>query len=125
MSNVLGKESKRVVYKTVRTLEGIRCDICGRVIPVEKYKSDESRYFEVMTGHHDWGAESCESIEHRDICPTCIGGFLSGYLFDVKGTEYVEVETHYAHIQDVSIEDDYVDPDAGTPWSLEQMERYR
>lgn len=138
MSKILSKELKRkhVVYKTVRTLEGVRCDICKRVIPADKRRHLENRYFEVVTGHNDWGADSGLSRAHRDICPLCIGGFLSGYLAEASGTDYVEVETSYVFGQDVfdeedseieekDEEDDYVDPSAGTPWSFEQMEKCR
>lgn len=51
------------------------------------------KYFEVTTGHHDWGNDSCDSIEHKDICPDCIGKVSLDYLTSASGTQYIEIET--------------------------------
>lgn len=101
MSEILSREVKEVVTAKVRMLEGIKCDVCGKVIPAKKYKYDSNKYFEVTTGHHDWGNDSCESIEYRDICPDCISGYVSDYLKDVDGSEYIEVETEYVCMHEV------------------------
>ncbi len=69
--------------------EYIRCDNCNKKI------IDEEKYFEVTTGHHDWGNDSCESIEHLDICEKCINKFSENYLKENKesNTAYIEIET--------------------------------
>ena len=43
--------------------ETMHCDVCDSVIDHE-----HGSYWEVTTGHHDWGNDSCESIEYFDIC---------------------------------------------------------
>ena len=105
MSKILNKEVKEVVTSQVRMLEGIECDICGKVIPTGKYKDNENRYFRVITGHHDWGSESCDSREYYDydICPECINGFVTDYLGDSEGwdTRYIEVETKHCFAEKV------------------------
>lgn len=97
MSQVLGEEVKKVIYRKAKELVGIKCDICGKVIPVDErgFKNDECRYFVVTTGHNDWGNDSCESIKHYDICPECVGGFVAKYLANAEGSEYIEVEHEY------------------------------
>ena len=69
MSEILSEVVETTVQET-RMVTGIECDICNKVIPVSK--GIESKYFEVTTGHHEWGNDSCESIEHHDICPDCM-----------------------------------------------------
>ena len=91
----LSKEAEQVVVRTRRRVVGVECDICKRLIAPAGYREDSSRYFEVTTGHHDWGNDSCESIEHFDICPNCVGDFVTKYVRESKGTEYLEMETEY------------------------------
>lgn len=104
MARILSKETKEVVTvkHVVRTLEGIKCDRCGRTIPTKQFRDPESRYFEVTTGHNDWGNDSCESIEHYDICPECIPLFVESYLAtDGHGSAYLNIETEYCHPYEV------------------------
>lgn len=93
----LSKEAEEVVVRTRRRVEGVECDICKRLIIPTGYgfKENCSRYFEVMTGHHDWGNDSCDSIKHLDIYPSCIGDFVTKYAQECTGTKYLEMETNY------------------------------
>lgn len=91
MSEILSEEIKRVV-KIKRKVTGIKCDICEKIIPVNK-GLDDSRYFAVRTGHNDWGNDSYESVKNYDICPDCVIKFTTEYLQKAEGTEYLEVET--------------------------------
>jgi hypothetical protein len=94
----LSNEAEEVVVRTKRRVEGVECDICKRLItPPNNYSWSKSRYFKVTTGHHDWGNDSCDSVEHRDICPDCIMDFTSKYISNVDGTDYLEIETTYAY----------------------------
>ena len=95
---LVSKEVEEVVTATMRKVTGVQCDICNRILrhsedshPGHKYP----KYYEVTTGHHDWGNDSCDSIKHRDICPNCIGEFVSQYLKTHNGTAYIDVETAY------------------------------
>ena len=99
MAIVLNDDSVEVVYRTKRTEKGIRCDVCERFIEADDdWASRERRkYFKVMTGHRDWGNDSCDSIEHLDICPNCIDKFVSDYLHDGSDTAYIEIETELTY----------------------------
>ena len=50
------------VTERVCVKETMYCDICNSII------DDDNNYWELTTGHHDWGNDSCDSIEHFDIC---------------------------------------------------------
>ena len=105
MSKMLSKEVKEVVTAKVRMLEGILCDKCGKVIPADRYATPMNRYYEVTTGHNDWGNDSFESREYHDICPECIGKFVADYFCDPKrghnDTLYIEVQTKYCVAREV------------------------
>ena len=72
-----------------RKVEYIRCDSCNKKLL--------KKYYDVRTGHHDWGNDSIDSIEHKDICEKCINSYVANYLEDVKSsnTAYIDVETEY------------------------------
>lgn len=94
MSEILSEKTEEVV-KVKRNVTGIQCDICGKVIPVRC--GNGSMYFDVTTGHNDWGNDSCESRESQDICPDCITKFVTEYLRNAVGTSrYIEIQTRYA-----------------------------
>ena len=107
---VISKETKEVVKAQVRELKAVRCDVCGKDLPTEviaagTHIKTRPMYFAVKTGHYDWGYESCESIEHRDICPDCIHDFVSGYLSEAYSTQYIEIETKHVWPRDVRVSD--------------------
>lgn len=68
-----------------RKVEYLRCDKCKKKIT--------DGYYEVTTGHNDWGNDSCDSIRDYDICPNCIEEFTTDYL---KNNEY---DTRYINIE--------------------------
>lgn len=93
---ILSEKDVTVVVKKKKELEGIQCDRCGKIIEAVAFcRRDSNKYFEVMTGHKDWGAESGESIEHKHICPDCIIPFITDYISECKSTEYIEIETNH------------------------------
>lgn len=106
---ILGNVTETVILKK-RKVEGIECDICHRIIQADgDYRTVEKRrYFRVTTGHHDWGNDSCESIECRDICPECVNNFVAEYLGKIKNTDsnYIDIETVYAYPHIVSDDED-------------------
>ena len=95
MALKLSKESQEIIYKHRRLVEGVECDICKKIILPQSWRSPECQYFRVITGHHDWGNDSIDSINHYDICPCCVGKFMTDYTSGVNGTEYLDVETRY------------------------------
>lgn len=82
MSKILSEGTKKIKYVTAKEITGVRCDICGKVILAGKhpYGEEKYKYYNVMTGHADWGNDSCESVEHRDICPDCLVRFVDDYF---------------------------------------------
>lgn len=106
---IKGKELEVVRSKRYE-VEGIKCDICGIVIkPPSKnerydWQKPEYKYYSVTTGHHDWGNDSSDSIQHRHICPDCIVDFVKEYLgisealtIDKYPTKYIEIETEHLY----------------------------
>lgn len=102
MSKVFGK-TEEIIKTTVRVLDGIRCDKCGKVISANLINTNRkaARYFKVTTGHNDWGLESPESINHVDICPECINEFVKSYLEKGSDTAYIEIETDLCYAMKV------------------------
>ena len=79
-------------YRIKRTVSGVKCDICGKIVPASKLRAKDSTYYEVTTGHHEWGNDSVDSIERQDVCPNCIIPFISGYLKGKHQTLYCDIE---------------------------------
>ena len=74
--------------------ETMHCDVCNGVIDGNK------AYWELTTGHHDWGNDSCESIEHFDVCSeSCLMKKFSEYVkesgSDHYNTMYFKVNKTY------------------------------
>ena len=95
MATLLSTSVVSTAYKVTQTVTGVECDICNNVIPVKDRRWDDKsdQYFEVTTGHHDWGNDSCESIETVDVCRECILKFIEDYLNDCSDTAYLELHT--------------------------------
>lgn len=98
MSKVMQSGEKKIKYVTVSEVVGIKCDSCGKVIPTHRntYRDDRYKYYDVMTGHSDWGNDSCDSIEHHDICPDCLISYIENYFENGRDTAYLNVDTEYA-----------------------------
>ena len=85
---------ERVVTERVLIEEKMFCDICGKEIP------KKSEYWRVSTHHSDWGNDSCESVEHFDVCSQiCLMNKFAEYIDesdkDNNNTMYFEVERDY------------------------------
>lgn len=57
--------------------EIMKCDVCGKVIYNTKYDknnfTNRQHWWGLVTGHNDWGNDSCDSIESFEICsPECL-----------------------------------------------------
>ena len=93
------REYKRKEIKKIQETEvGIACDICKRKIKEEKdyesvYRTKMSHFYEVTTHHNDWGNDSIDSYEYRDICgEECLFKFLKEYFDGTDGTLQCEIE---------------------------------
>lgn len=89
---LLSSEVVSEAYKVTKTVTGVECDICGKVIPAN-YHDRNSKYYVVTTGHHDWGSESIESRETKDVCSDCIRARFSDFLENGSSTAYFELQT--------------------------------
>lgn len=102
---ILKGEEIEVIRSKKFKVAGVKCDICGKIIPIPtgdkkmRWWEPEFRYFEVTTGHRDWGNDSIESIEHRDICSDCIGDFVTDYLLqgEHQRSAYIDIETEHTY----------------------------
>lgn len=87
-------ESKKII--------GIKCDCCGKVIyPAQKKKESilfdiEAEYYSITTGHCDWGNDSCDSVETKQVCSVeCAQKIVDEYFKRSWGgvnSQYIEIE---------------------------------
>ena len=102
---MLNKVTKKVTKEVDVTVQAfITCDVCGNKLNYNSWYNDTKRaaYYEVMTGHRDWGNDSCDSIKHHDICSDeCLSRFTQKWLKDANGstTAYINIEKE-THILD-------------------------
>ena len=83
------KTEKKLVEQEVIVSGFCSCDICGKVI-YEYFGNNRSRhdeYWTLITGHNDWGNDSCESVESLDLCSKeCCIKALENYLDEYSGS---------------------------------------
>ena len=82
------------VTERVCAKETMHCDVCNGVI--EKHKG----YWELITGHNDWGRDSVDSIENFDICSeACLRKKFDEYVRESGSSDY---NTMYFEVERVS-----------------------
>lgn len=81
------EEHKRKVMKEIDEVCGakITCDKCGKVIldfvDGGNHNKKDACYFQLTTGHHDWGIDSPESVQCKELCrETCVTDALADYF---------------------------------------------
>jgi len=102
--------SEKIQYKStmveqkVPYITELYCDKCKKVIKQsisDNFKdirkvdsSNRVEWYEVMTGHHDWGNDSIDSIKNQDICTYCIDDVLAEFKDRASGdtTEYINID---------------------------------
>ena len=102
--------SEKIQYKStmveqkVPYITELCCDKCKKVIRrsiSDNFKdirkvdfSNSVEWYEVMTGHHDWGNDSIDSIKNQDICTDCIDDVLAEFKDRASGdtTEYINID---------------------------------
>lgn len=97
---MIKKITKKVVREVVETVDSVGiCDICGKEFTYEPWsrENEMAKYYHIVTGHHDWGNDSCDSIEYKDACSEeCLSRFTQEWLKDedvIKSdTAYIEIE---------------------------------
>lgn len=92
------KRMRQVVEEDVVVAK--KCDVCQKEIeptplPPVGYK-ENIPFFEITTGHHDWGNDSIDSVEIKHACsPECLMEFVGKYInVNFKGihTDYINIE---------------------------------
>ena len=107
---------KRITQKVMREVEetvssvGI-CDICSKEFNYEPWLRGEKRasYYHIITGHNDWGNDSCESVESNDACcDECLSRFTQEWLKDEdvirSNTAYIEIHKDRHFLKEVTNE---------------------
>lgn len=87
MSKTVESLLVKIVNKE-KTKETCTCDICGRQIYKRSLVDSEEvpnnhfsvPFYDVTSGHADWGNDSGDSVEDYDICsPECLSILLDAY----------------------------------------------
>jgi len=80
---------KETICQDVIISEECRCDRCGRHLwfhTKDGWKKpgfkDTADYYHIVTGHHDWGNDSVDSIEIYDVCVGCAKKMYEEYIED-------------------------------------------
>lgn len=86
-------ETKTVTKKIVVDHK-LYCDVCKKEIP------DNSWYYTLITGHHEWGSDSIESVDNIDLCSeSCVQNRLDFYFKELIGkgynTAYFDLDRDY------------------------------
>lgn len=77
--------SKSVVIRK-ETLVGVRCDICKRGIKDGEY------YYDVRTGHNEWGVDSIDSDEDGVVCSDeCLRKEVEIFIKGRASSKYMNV----------------------------------
>lgn len=64
-----------------------KCDICGKEINLGDW------FYSVMTGHNDWGNDSCDSIQSFDVCSDgCLEAQMALFYDTTDETKYIRVD---------------------------------
>ena len=83
------KEVERIINDEV--LESVTCDICNARI------GKGVLYFDITTGHYEWGNDSCESIESfQACCSECLKRFIDNdfaKMLEGYHSAYINVES--------------------------------
>ena len=107
----MSKTIDSLVIKKIERMpstETCTCDICGRLIykrslqATDELPKNNSLYsfWEVTTGHNDWGNDSGDSIKKYEICSsTCLQGLIDVYKKDSsrcqRNTEFIKADHTY------------------------------
>lgn len=81
------KYDERLVVSRTTVEKKCFCDICKSEI--------DGGYWKVSTSHLDWGNDSCESYEYKDVCSIeCLNSILAEYAIDYtkSNTQRISIE---------------------------------
>ena len=90
---------KEVTVTEIRVVgHQIYCDECEKLISetIDSSPMYDVQYWEVTTGHYDWGNDSCDSIENRQYCSrNCLKKAFDKYIDETenqRNSQYFEVQ---------------------------------
>jgi hypothetical protein len=104
------KKEQSVIQETVIYTEYF-CDVCKKILYTRWNKEDRKifgqrpiiDYYTVVTGHNDWGRDSCDSREEQLVCPECLTTVFMQYK---NSSERVKNNTNYIEIDHACTYDD-------------------
>lgn len=74
------------------------CDVCETEI------KEKVPYFDITTGHHDWGNDSHESREEYQVCSEeCLQQLVDSYKSRTErriNTEYIDIKHQYMKLEE-------------------------
>ena len=82
---VFVKEEMKMIEVHRDILDHLICDKCKKKIEHSVF------YWDVVTGHHEWGNDSVDSIKERHICLYCITPFVTEFISQCKPTAHLEM----------------------------------
>lgn len=96
---MIKKITRKVMKEVEETVSSVGiCDICGKEFNYEPWHFGKkmASYYRITTGHHDWGNDSCESVDSKDACcDECLSRFTQEWLKDkdviCSNTAYIEI----------------------------------
>ena len=104
---------KKAVYQDVILSEECRCDRCGRHLWYhtkdghKKPGLGTAEYYNVVTGHNDWGRDSVDSVETYDVCVGCAKKMFEEYIEDsFNKTNSLYFECHHERTWEESEEEE-------------------
>lgn len=108
-----------MVKQRTAYIETCECDRCGKVIykrpkwdftglenTTNMHNPHDVSYYQVTTGHNDWGHDSVDSIEQKQVCPSCLVNIYAAYVDRASvgsNTEYIKIEHHVTYSYDINV----------------------
>lgn len=107
---MIKKITRKVMKEVEETVSSVGiCDVCGKEFNYEEgfNKVKRAIYYNILTGHRDWGNDSCDSMKYTDACcDECLSRFTQEWLKDESvirsHTAYIEIHKE----KHIYIEDD-------------------
>jgi hypothetical protein len=97
---MINKVTKKVVKEVEEVIsEEFVCDVCGRKgeYKCNAHDWEETFYFDIQTGHRDWGNDSWGSVTYTEACCTeCLlkvfANWLNDDFFTHSSTAYIHID---------------------------------
>lgn len=105
---------EKPTIEKVKDVAYLYCDKCGKLIYKKTLSTNNYnnpvQWFKVTTGHHDWGNDSVDSIETKELCCECIKSEFEQYHNyatktngegNIMNSEYIEIEHNWCYSDDL------------------------